>query len=145
MNHQLWHTWYNCWGKKNHINEYLESYINVYIWKEHRSINIRYVLFAVIQCYKDLLQSAEWWDIPGNFLGFLKGTNFAPIANAMGGPNMKPRASIPRKSKGCTVKHSVWKSRPKYCNRGRLVKSVLFWQERCQCVMKPSIKAGSCG
>ena len=33
--------------------------------------------------------------IPGNFFGFLNGTNFAPIANAMGGPKIKPRASIP--------------------------------------------------
>lgn len=37
--------------------------------------------------------------LPGNFLGFLSGTNFAPIANAMGGPNIKPRASIPAKTK----------------------------------------------
>lgn len=35
--------------------------------------------------------------LPGSFLGFLKGTNFAPIANAIGGPNIKPRASIPDK------------------------------------------------
>jgi hypothetical protein len=28
--------------------------------------------------------------IPGSFLGFLKGTNFAPIAKAMGGSNIKP-------------------------------------------------------
>lgn len=34
--------------------------------------------------------------IPGNFFGFLSGTNFAPIARAMGGPKMKPRASIPK-------------------------------------------------
>lgn len=34
-------------------------------------------------------------DVPGNFLGFLSGTNFAPIANAIGGPNMKPLASTP--------------------------------------------------
>lgn len=33
--------------------------------------------------------------IPGNLLGFLMGTNFAPIANAMGGPNIKPLASTP--------------------------------------------------
>lgn len=38
-------------------------------------------------------------NVPGNFLGFLKGTNLAPIANAMGGPNIKPRASIPGKNK----------------------------------------------
>lgn len=36
-----------------------------------------------------------WEKVPGSFFGFLKGTNFAPIANAMGGPNIKPRASIP--------------------------------------------------
>lgn len=35
-------------------------------------------------------------NIPGNFFGFLKGTNFAPIAKAIGGPNINPRASIPR-------------------------------------------------
>lgn len=34
--------------------------------------------------------------IPGNLFGFLKGTNFAPIAKAIGGPNINPRASIPR-------------------------------------------------
>lgn len=33
--------------------------------------------------------------LPGNFFGFLIGTNFAPIAKAMGGPNIKPLASIP--------------------------------------------------
>jgi len=33
--------------------------------------------------------------MPGNLLGFLMGTNFAPIANAMGGPNIKPLASTP--------------------------------------------------
>ncbi len=34
--------------------------------------------------------------IPGNFPGFVEGTNFAPIANAIGGPKIKPRASIPK-------------------------------------------------
>lgn len=34
-------------------------------------------------------------NIPGNLFGFLKGTNFAPIAKAIGGPNINPRASIP--------------------------------------------------
>lgn len=38
-------------------------------------------------------------NVPGSFPGFLKGTNFAPIAKAIGEPNMKPRASIPRKKK----------------------------------------------
>jgi len=38
--------------------------------------------------------------IPGNFFGFLNGTNFAPIANAMGGPKIKPLASIPAKHEG---------------------------------------------
>ena len=33
--------------------------------------------------------------IPGSFPGFLNGTNFAPMARAMGGPNMNPLASIP--------------------------------------------------
>lgn len=37
----------------------------------------------------------EGLKLPGNFFGFLRGTNLAPIANAMGGPNIKPRASIP--------------------------------------------------
>ena len=37
--------------------------------------------------------------IPGNFFGFLNGTNFAPIASAMGGPKIKPRASIPTQEK----------------------------------------------
>jgi hypothetical protein len=34
-------------------------------------------------------------EVPGNFLGFLKGTNFAPIAKAIAGPNMNPLASTP--------------------------------------------------
>lgn len=34
-------------------------------------------------------------DEPGNFLGLRKGTNFAPIANAIAGPNMNPLASTP--------------------------------------------------
>jgi hypothetical protein len=34
-------------------------------------------------------------NLPGNFLGFLIGTNFAPMANAMGGPKMNPLASTP--------------------------------------------------
>lgn len=42
-------------------------------------------------------------NLPGSFLGFLKGTNFAPIANAMGGPKMKPLASIPIKRKTTDV------------------------------------------
>ena len=33
--------------------------------------------------------------IPGNLLGFLMGTNFAPIANAMDESNIKPLASTP--------------------------------------------------
>lgn len=36
--------------------------------------------------------------IPGSFPGFLKGTNLAPIANAMGGPKMNPRASTPART-----------------------------------------------
>lgn len=39
----------------------------------------------------------ECIEIPGNLFGFLIGTNFAPIANAMGGPNIKPLASTPEK------------------------------------------------
>lgn len=38
-------------------------------------------------------------DVPGNLLGFLIGTNLAPIASAMGGPNIKPLASTPVKHK----------------------------------------------
>jgi hypothetical protein len=34
-------------------------------------------------------------NIPGNFFGFLIGTNFAPMSNAMGGPKMNPLASTP--------------------------------------------------
>jgi hypothetical protein len=33
--------------------------------------------------------------IPGNFLGFLKGINLAPIARAIEGPKKKPLASTP--------------------------------------------------
>ena len=33
--------------------------------------------------------------IPGNFLGLRRGTNFAPIANAIAGPNINPLASTP--------------------------------------------------
>lgn len=36
-------------------------------------------------------------NIPGNFLGLRRGTNFAPIAKAIDGPNMNPRASTPTK------------------------------------------------
>lgn len=67
--------------------------------KEYGSIDIKHVLFFDITLLKGFTTVYKMKDIPGNFLGFLKGTNFAPIANAMGGPNMKPRASIPRKSK----------------------------------------------
>lgn len=44
-----------------------------------------------------LYRQKEWTNekIPGNFFGFLIGTNFAPIASAIGGPNMKPLASTP--------------------------------------------------
>lgn len=38
-------------------------------------------------------------DVPGNLLGFLIGTNLAPIASAIGGPNIKPLASTPAKYK----------------------------------------------
>jgi len=33
--------------------------------------------------------------IPGSFRGLRKGTNFAPMPNAIEGPNMNPLASIP--------------------------------------------------
>lgn len=33
--------------------------------------------------------------LPGNFFGFLSGTNLAPMANAIGGPKRNPRASTP--------------------------------------------------
>lgn len=33
--------------------------------------------------------------IPGSFLGFLRGMNFAPMAKAIEGPKKKPLASIP--------------------------------------------------
>lgn len=39
------------------------------------------------------------WKLPGSFLGFLNGTNFAPMAKAIGGPNIKPLASIPAQRK----------------------------------------------
>jgi hypothetical protein len=45
--------------------------------------------------------------IPGNFFGFLNGTNFAPIANAMGGPKIKPLASIPAKHGGKKKSFSI--------------------------------------
>lgn len=35
--------------------------------------------------------------IPGSFPGLRNGTNFAPIAKAIDGPNMNPLASIPTK------------------------------------------------
>lgn len=41
-------------------------------------------------------------NIPGNLLGFLMGTNFAPIASAMGGPNIKPLASTPTSCHQCS-------------------------------------------
>lgn len=50
-----------------------------------------------MQIAKDLYIAniPEGLKLPGNFFGFLRGINLAPIANAMGGPNIKPRASIP--------------------------------------------------
>lgn len=42
---------------------------------------------------------------PGNFLGFLNGTNFAPMAKAIGGPNIKPLASIPALCHNCETFH----------------------------------------
>jgi len=33
--------------------------------------------------------------LPGSFLGLRIGTNLAPMASAIGGPNMNPRDSIP--------------------------------------------------
>lgn len=50
---------------------------------------------------KLLTTKTEW--IPGNFLGFRNGTNFAPMANAIEGPNMNPRASIPRMKFGLVL------------------------------------------
>lgn len=47
---------------------------------------------------KCTIQDIKWEaeeDIPGNLLGFLIGTNLAPIANAIGGPNINPLASTP--------------------------------------------------
>lgn len=38
---------------------------------------------------------ADMKNVPGNLLGFRKGTNFAPIANAIDGPKTNPLASIP--------------------------------------------------
>lgn len=37
--------------------------------------------------------------LPGNFLGLRNGTNFAPRAKAMEGPNMNPLASTPNVDK----------------------------------------------
>lgn len=53
----------------------------------------------------------EKMDVPGSFFGFLRGTNFAPIANAIGGPNMNPRASIAEKNSS-SIFH-----RPRYSSR----------------------------
>lgn len=36
--------------------------------------------------------------LPGNLLGLRRGTNLAPIANAIEGPNRKPLASTPAKT-----------------------------------------------
>lgn len=47
-------------------------------------------------------------NIPGNFFGFLNGTNFAPIASAMGGPKIKPRASIPTKDNSFSQNTRLW-------------------------------------
>ena len=35
------------------------------------------------------------------------GTNFAPMANAIGGPNIKPLASIPAESHGYQIKKII--------------------------------------
>lgn len=53
-----------------------------------------------VEAEQDVDKNFSGMKLPGNFLGFLSGTNFAPIANAIGGPNIKPRASIPGKAKG---------------------------------------------
>jgi hypothetical protein len=44
------------------------------------------------------MESRLYW-LPGNFRGFLKGINLAPMARAMGGPKINPLASIPRTSR----------------------------------------------
>jgi len=41
--------------------------------------------------------------IPGNFPGLHNGTNFAPIAKAIEGPNMNPLASTPKMKKSSTL------------------------------------------
>ena len=43
-----------------------------------------------------LILVVTYKSIPGNFPGLRKGTNLAPIANAIEGPNINPLASTPR-------------------------------------------------
>ena len=60
-------------------------------------MNILYISNKNIQSIipRDVHKISKRIKLPGSFFGFLRGTNFAPIANAIGGPKTKPRASIP--------------------------------------------------
>ena len=58
--------------------------------------------YAKNKAFIDREKSYSRKNLPGSFFRFLKGTNFAPIANAIGGPNIKPRASIPGDSRSNT-------------------------------------------
>lgn len=64
------------------------------------------------------------WKLPGSFLGFLKGTNFAPMAKAIGGPNIKPLASIPAQRKRQKKKRHPHIS--KHVSRDKLVQTSLI-------------------
>lgn len=43
--------------------------------------------------------------LPGNFFGFLSGTNLASSAKAIGGPKMNPLASMPFKGFEAKFEH----------------------------------------
>lgn len=61
-------------------------------------------------------------NVPGNFFGFLNGTNFAPIASAIGGPNIKPLASIPEINQPFFLKKKLLLKHAKK-------KTILLWQK----------------
>lgn len=66
------------------------------------STNLKTIISKVTKCIDFTTQKGgplTCMLLPGSFLGFLKGTNFAPIASAIGGPKKKPLASTPMKKK----------------------------------------------
>lgn len=97
-------SWHRLIGKSLHLN---------YIFMQFRNyIAPKYWEYITesIELHNGSIRREDWQfsavhkeskyrdkEVPGNFFGFLIGTNFAPIAKAIGGPKMNPRASMPGK------------------------------------------------